>query len=54
MEDKRKPSGNILSFYESESPVATEFRRVYSNLRNYLPGQEIKSVLITSPALGEG
>jgi capsular exopolysaccharide synthesis family protein len=54
MEDRIKTGGNILSFYESESPVATEFRRVYSNLRNYLPGQEIKSVLITSPALGEG
>lgn len=54
MEDRKKIGGNILSIYESESPVATEFRRVYSNLRNYLPGQEIKSVLITSPALGEG
>ncbi len=54
MEDRKKTGGNILSLYESESPVATEFRRVYSNLRNYLPGQEIKSVLITSPALGEG
>jgi len=54
MEDRIKTSGNILNFYESESPVATEFRRVYSNLRNYLPGQEIKSALITSPALGEG
>lgn len=54
MDNNRKPGGNILSFYESESPIATEFRRVYSNLRNYLPGQEIKSVLVTSPALGEG
>lgn len=54
MEDKKRFSGSILSLYESESSVATEFRRIYSNLKAYLPGQEIKSVLITSPALGEG
>lgn len=54
MTDKKKPIGNILDFYESESPVSTEFRRVYSNLRYYASGEKLKAVLVTSPALGEG
>ncbi len=54
MKSKRKHAGNILDFYERESPVATEFRRIYSNLRYYTKGEELKTILITSPALGEG
>jgi len=54
MTDRRKLVGNILDFYESESPVSTEFRRVYSNLRYYASGKKINAILVTSPALGEG
>lgn len=54
MQNKRKSALNILEFYESESPIATEFRRVYSNLRYYASGENLKAILVTSPALGEG
>ncbi len=54
MKSRREHAGNILDFYESESPISTEFRRIYSNLRYYTKGEELKTILITSPALGEG
>jgi len=54
MQDRRKFAGNILDLYEGESPVSTEFRRIYSNLRYYTPGEDIKAILVTSPTLGEG
>lgn len=40
--------------YEIESPVATEFRRLYSRLRKTGEGEPIRSVLVTSAVRGEG
>jgi capsular exopolysaccharide synthesis family protein len=51
---ERKNAGSILDFYERESPISTEFRRIYSNLRYYASEKNLKAVLVTSPAVGEG
>ena len=44
---------NIFSTYDSESPIATEFRRLYNNLKRYHSSSN-KSILITSSNRGEG
>ena len=44
---------SIVSFYDRESVGATEFRRLYANLRNSEDG-DIRSVVITSSAVEEG
>ncbi len=44
----------ILEEYEIESPVATEFRRLYSRLRRNRERESVKSVLVTSAVRGEG
>ena len=49
-----KNSKIISSWYDEESLFSTEFRRLYSKLRNLNPGREIKNLLITSATLGEG
>ena len=49
-----KNSKIISSWYDEESLFSTEFRRLYSKLRNLNPGKEIKNLLITSATLGEG
>ncbi len=46
--------GNILDYFDEESPEATEFRRLYSKLKNLYAGQNIKNLLITSSTIGEG
>ncbi|MDQ7051594.1 MAG: CpsD/CapB family tyrosine-protein kinase [candidate division KSB1 bacterium] len=46
--------GNIVDFFDEESPEATEFRRLYSKLKNMYAGQNIKNLLITSSTIGEG
>jgi capsular exopolysaccharide synthesis family protein len=43
---------SIISFYDRESPEATEFRRLYSNIRG-LDGN-LKTVMITSSMVEEG
>lgn len=43
---------SIISFYDSESMEATEFRRLYSHIKN--SNSEIKSVMITSSIVEEG
>lgn len=45
---------NILQLYEKESPAATEFRRLYSNLRHLEGFQDLKSILVTSATSEEG
>ncbi|MDH4222497.1 MAG: CpsD/CapB family tyrosine-protein kinase [candidate division Zixibacteria bacterium] len=54
MQDGKQLGMGIFSFYEEESPIVTEFRRIYSNLKYYNSGVDIKSILITSSSLGEG
>lgn len=44
----------IYSYYESESPVATELRRLYHNARTPKDGMSPKSFMITSSNRGEG
>jgi Mrp family chromosome partitioning ATPase len=49
-----KSSKVISQWYDEESLFSTEFRRLYSKLRNLNPGKEIKNLLITSATVGEG
>ena len=44
----------ISSWYDEESLLSTEFRRLYSKLRHLNPGKDIRNLLITSATLGEG
>lgn len=44
----------ILNLINEESPITTELRRIYSNLRYYNSEIDIKTILITSSSLGEG
>jgi len=44
----------ISTWYDEESLVSTEFRRLYSKLRNLNPGKEMRNLLLTSATLGEG
>lgn len=52
--DKIKRFHSLLAYYNSESTMATEFRRIYSNIKAYNPGKELKTILVTSSTLGEG
>lgn len=45
---------NIFSYYDGESPVATELRRLYHNAKKRPDGGQYKSFLITSSNRGEG
>ena len=44
----------IYSYYESESPIATELRRLYHNIRTTVDGISPKSFMVTSSNRGEG
>ena len=44
----------ILELYDKESPGATEFRRLYSNLRHMNGFGETKTLLVTSASSEEG
>lgn len=44
----------IYSYYESESPLATELRRLYHNARTPIDGKIPKTFMITSSNRGEG
>lgn len=46
--------GTIYGYYESESPIATELRRLYHNARTQVDGVNPKSFMITSSNRGEG
>jgi capsular exopolysaccharide synthesis family protein len=51
----RKSNGiNLVDYFDQESPYATEFRRLLHNINGAVPGQEIKSILVTSSMLAEG
>lgn len=52
MDDTQAPS--IYGVFDQESPIATEMRRLYSNLRHLGGGKEQRSYLITSANRGEG
>jgi capsular exopolysaccharide synthesis family protein len=50
----QKNQQTLISLYDKESSMATEFRRIYSSLRSSADKKKLQSVLITSAALGEG
>jgi len=45
---------DIFEEYASESPIATELRRIYHNMRGTGEGKKYKSFLVTSSTQGEG
>jgi len=45
---------SIFEYYDSESPVATELRRLYHNAKKGPEGKQHKSFLVTSANRGEG
>jgi capsular exopolysaccharide synthesis family protein len=49
-----KVSDSIFDLYQSESPIATELRRLYHNIMNRGEDNRTKSFLITSSERGEG
>src|SRR3990170_4007794 len=54
MRRNAKETRSVIEYFEKESSLGTEFRRIYSNLKYYYLAQELKTLLITSPSLGEG
>ncbi len=44
----------ITECFGQESPVATEYRRLFQNLRKAADQDELKSILVTSAITGEG
>lgn len=44
----------IIDFYSTESPIATELRRLLHNIRRLQRERELKSLLLTSAVTGEG
>ena len=55
MKMARDPKSSLIfDTYDSESPVATELRRIYHNSKRSSDGRHYKSFLITSSSRGEG
>ncbi len=50
----QKSGDNVFREYGPESPIATELRRLYNNLRRDGNGPKRKSFLVTSATRGEG
>lgn len=51
----KKTSGiNLVEYFDQESPYATEFRRLLHNINGAAPGEETKTILMTSAMLSEG
>ena len=44
----------ITEYFGQESPIATEYQRLFQNLRKTKGQAELKSILITSAVTGEG
>ncbi len=51
---KGKMQTSLLSLYHKESSMGTEFRRLYSNIKNRNADQKYQSMMITSAMTGEG
>lgn len=49
-----RPTIPITDYFNLESPLATEYRRLFQNLRRLESKSELKAVLITSSVTGEG
>ena len=51
---QKNAAQSIISFYDKESPSATEFRRIYASLLSANGSKKLQTILITSATLGEG
>lgn len=49
-----RPSVPIIECFNLESPLATEYRRLFQNLRKLESPGELKSIMLTSSIVGEG
>ncbi|MEW5796402.1 MAG: CpsD/CapB family tyrosine-protein kinase [Candidatus Zixiibacteriota bacterium] len=49
-----RPTAPISEYFSLESPLATEYRRLFHNLRSAGSKSELKAILITSSVTGEG
>jgi capsular exopolysaccharide synthesis family protein len=49
-----KRNYNILSLFDQESSVGTEFRRIYSNIKVKSQDRKLQIIMITSAMVGEG
>lgn len=49
-----RPNISVIDFFNLESGIATEFRRLLHNLQQLAREREIKSILVTSSMLSEG
>jgi capsular exopolysaccharide synthesis family protein len=52
--DTRDDKTDIIARYEAESFIATQFRRLYYNIKLEDGGRKVKSFLVTSSNRGEG
>jgi len=52
--NRHRKRDNVFAQYEVESPIATELRRLYNNIRRAATRSEYKSFLVTSATRGEG
>ncbi len=53
--DKREAkTKSIFELFDQESPIATEMRRLYSNIRNSVRKDSMRSFMVTSANRGEG
>jgi len=51
---RNKAVQSILSFYNKESSIGTEFRRLYSNIKNLSNDPKLQTIMVTSAMVGEG
>ena len=49
-----RPRVKITDYFNLESPLATEYRRLFQNLSKAESEGELKSILVTSAVTGEG
>lgn len=45
---------SVVSYYDKESPAATEFRRIYTNLTSAGESRKLQILQVTSSVVGEG
>jgi capsular exopolysaccharide synthesis family protein len=51
---RRKHIPSLLSIFNKESSAGTEFRRLYSNLKNLPNVEKLQTIMVTSAMVGEG
>lgn len=49
-----RPQISVIDFFNLESGIATEFRRLLHNIQGLAKDRELKSILVTSSMLSEG